>query len=161
MQVLELEMLVERAAAELESEGRFAMTRRFVQHGGVTVYEHCVRVAVLSCRLAAYTYIYCRPGRAGARRAAARLLLYDWHEKGRQPPAARLHHPRAALNNACADWELSPRERNIILRHMFPLTPVPPACREGWLVCMADKICAVHEMIYTRTRRLRPALARR
>ena len=53
MQVLELEMLVERAAAELESEGRFAMTRRFVQHGGVTVYEHCVRVAVLSCRLAA------------------------------------------------------------------------------------------------------------
>ena len=37
MQVLELEMLVERAAAELESEGRFAMTRRFVQHGVETL----------------------------------------------------------------------------------------------------------------------------
>ena len=42
---------------------------------------------------------------------------------------------------------------------MFPLTPVPPACREGWLVCLADKLCAVQEMVTTRTARLRPRRA--
>ena len=43
---------ITRTAAQLEREGRYARTRRFYQHGGVTVYAHCVRVAALSCRLA-------------------------------------------------------------------------------------------------------------
>ena len=79
MQVLELEMLVERAAAELESEGRFAMTRRFVQHGGVTVYEHCVRVAVLSCRLAAALGWEVDLGALVRGALLHDYFLYDWH----------------------------------------------------------------------------------
>ena len=39
------------------------------------------------------------------------------------------------------------RERNIIARHMFPLVPVPPTCREAWIVCLADKWCALRETI--------------
>ena len=38
------------------------------------------------------------------------------------------------------------RERNAILRHMFPLTPVPPCCRIGWLVCLTDKWCSLREI---------------
>lgn len=63
----------------------------------------------------------------------------------------RLHgftHPKRALINATADWNLSDRTQNIILRHMFPLTPVPPACREAWLVCLADKVCALAETFH-------------
>ena len=76
------------------------------------------------------------------------LLLYDWHEND---PSHRLHgftHPKRALINATADWNLSDRTQNIILRHMFPLTPVPPACREAWLVCLADKVCALAETFH-------------
>lgn len=36
-------------------------------------------------------------------------------------------------------------EREIIKKHMFPLTPIPPTCREACLVCLADKICAAKE----------------
>ena len=36
---------------------------------------------------------------------------------------------------------------------MFPLTPLPPRSREAWLVCLADKLCAVQEMAMTPARR--------
>ncbi len=33
---------------------------------------------------------------------------------------------------------------------MFPLVPVPPTCREAWIVCMADKWCALYETVAAR-----------
>lgn len=29
---------------------------------------------------------------------------------------------------------------------MFPLTVIPPSCVEGWVVCVADKLCATEEI---------------
>jgi len=74
-------------------------------------------------------------------------FLYDWHDPD---PSHRLHgfrHPFFALARAEEDFELTPRERNIIVRHMFPLVPVPPTCREAWIVCLADKWCALRETV--------------
>ena len=76
-------------------------------------------------------------------------FLYDWHDgKGRH-----LHgftHPECAFRNAEKDYTLSPRVKNIIIRHMFPLTPVSPTCTEAWIVCIADKICAIEETLFRR-----------
>ena len=72
-------------------------------------------------------------------------FLYDWHQKD---PSHRLHgfrHPKTALGNAQRDYYLNWKENNIIARHMFPLIPVPPQCREAWIVCLADKLCALGE----------------
>ena len=55
--------------------------------------------------------------------------------------------PFFALERAEEDFDLTPIERNIIARHMFPLVPIPPACREAWIVCLADKACALGETI--------------
>ena len=41
-------------------------------------------------------------------------------------------------------------ERDIIKRHMFPLNIRPPKYRESWIVCLADKICAVNEFFAAR-----------
>lgn len=160
MQVTDLDFEIAAVAARLEREGRYARTHNFVQHGGVSVYEHCVRVAALSCRLADAFGVEVDKDALIRGALLHDYFLYDWHEKD---DSHRLHgftHPRTALRNALEDWDLDEVEQNMILRHMFPLTPVPPACTEGWLVCLADKLCAIHEMVYTRTRRLRPALAR-
>ncbi len=54
------------------------------------------------------------------------------------------------LENAEKDYTLSPRVKNIIMRHMFPLTLVPPTCIEAWMVCIADKICAIEETLFRR-----------
>ena len=43
--------------------------------------------------------------------------------------------------------DISPKEENIILRHMFPLTPVPPKYKEGWVVTLCDKYCATRELL--------------
>ena len=74
-------------------------------------------------------------------------FLYDWHQKD---SAHRLHgfrHPKTALGNAQRDYHLNWKEKNIIARHMFPLIPVPPQCREAWIVCLADKWCALGETV--------------
>ncbi len=73
-------------------------------------------------------------------------FLYDWHEKAKWHKWHGFRHPYTAWKNAKAEFQLNRRETNIILRHMFPLTPVPPTCRESWLVCIADKICAMEEV---------------
>lgn len=144
---------VELAARALESQGRFGLTRGFIQHGDVSVHAHVLSVSRVSIAMADFL------GRAGVRVDRASLIrgallhdyfLYDWHDPD---PSHRLHgftHPFAALARAEEDFELTARERNIIARHMFPLVPVPPTCREAWIVCLADKACALHETIASR-----------
>jgi uncharacterized protein len=141
---------VDHAARQLAQAGRLDLTREFIQHGDVTVYAHVISVARASLSFAE------RLGRAGILVDRASLLrgallhdyfLYDWHDPN---PSHRLHgfrHPFFALARAEEDFELTPRERNIIVRHMFPLVPVPPTCREAWIVCLADKWCALRETV--------------
>jgi len=45
--------------------------------------------------------------------------------------------------------EISEKEYNIILRHMWPLTVIPPKYKEGWIVTFSDKYCAFLEVLYS------------
>ncbi len=42
---------------------------------------------------------------------------------------------------------LNQRTEKIIRRHMFPLTLLPPTNREGVIVSIADKYCAIKELV--------------
>lgn len=141
---------VELVARALEAQGRFGLTRGFIQHGDVTVHAHVLSVARTSLAMAdALKRFGIRVDRASLIRGALLhdYFLYDWHDPD---PSHRLHgftHPSTALARAQEDFDLTARERNIIVRHMFPLVPIPPTCREAWLVCTADKACALYETI--------------
>ena len=74
-------------------------------------------------------------------------FLYDWHQKDSSHRLHGFRHPKTALGNAQRDYHLNWKEKNIIARHMFPLIPVPPQCREAWIVCLADKWCALGETV--------------
>lgn len=140
-------------ARVLEREGRLGLTRAFIQHGDVTVYAHVISVAHASVAAAdTLERVGVRMDRASLVRGALLhdYFLYDWHDPD---PSHRLHgfrHPFFALARAEEDFDLTPRERNIIVRHMFPLVPVPPTCREAWVVCLADKWCALRETVQGR-----------
>lgn len=140
-----IEARVAAAAARLEKEGRYTATRRCIQHGKVSVYAHCVSVADTACVLAETLHLRVNE-RALIRGALLHdYFLYDWHDKANGHHWHGFTHPGTALHNASEDWKLTPVEREIIKKHMFPLTPIPPTCREAWLVCLADKICAAKE----------------
>ena len=135
-----IEARVAAAAARLEKEGRYTATRRCIQHGKVSVYAHCVSVADTACVLAETLHLRVNE-RALIRGALLHdYFLYDWHDKANGHHWHGFTHPGTALHNASEDWKLTPVEREIIKKHMFPLTPIPPTCREAWLVCLADKI---------------------
>ena len=70
------------------------------------------------------------------------LYLYDSRDKSAHPGWQCFDHPRAAAQNAQALTELSPKERNIILSHMWPLGGALPRSPEAWLVDLVDTICA-------------------
>ena len=63
--------------------------------------------------------------------------------------------PIYAADNSARTFDISEKEWNAILTHMFPLGPVPKN-REAWIITMADKICASLELCH-----IAVALARR
>ena len=135
----------------LSKEGRLAQTTDYIQHGTVSVYEHCLSVTRCSCHIARLLRIPI-DRRSLIRGALLHdYFLYDWHEKNGGHRLHGFHHPARALKNAREDFDLTNVESNIILRHMFPLVPVPPTCREGWIVCLADKVCATKETLFCRS----------
>ena len=71
------------------------------------------------------------------------FYLYDWHEAA--PPFHGYRHPFCAVREAEARFQLNPVERDIIKKHMFPLTPFPPVNLESRIVCYADKASAVED----------------
>ena len=117
---------------------------QYVQHGEISCLDHSLYVSYTS-------FLICR--RLGLDYSAAArggllhdFFLYDWHA----PKATRkgwhaFTHPYAALENAEKHFEMSARERDIIIKHMWPVTLAFPRYRESYIVMLIDKYCAVME----------------
>lgn len=138
LQVLQL-------AEKLEGESRLGMERRYYQHGVTTIFQHSINVACVSCKIAEKYHLDVDYYALIRGALLHDYFLYDWHVKDRSHRFHGFTHPRRALENADKEFQLTETERNMIYCHMFPLTPIPPSTREAWIVCVADKICALSE----------------
>ena len=138
---------------ELAMQGRFYEEKEAMQHGSTTIYRHSVHVAYVSLFLMEKWQFPMDEASLVKGALLHDYFLYDWHENDASHRLHGFRHPGTALRNATRDYALNQREKNTIARHMFPLTPIPPQCREAWLVCLADKWCAMEET-------LRPAYRR-
>ena len=121
--------------------------RNFTQHRGTTVYEHSIGVAYTSYFIAKHMPFSFREASLVKGALLHDYFLYDWHEKDDSHKWHGFCHPKIAKEKAESDFGLTKVEANIICRHMFPLTPIPPRYKEGFLVSIMDKICAVYEML--------------
>ncbi len=123
------------------------LTKTFTQHGEVSVFAHSMAVAAYSKKLADKLHIKCDSESLIRGAMLHDFFLYDWHETSNIGDG--LHgfaHPYTASKNAVREFDLSPRELDIIRKHMWPLTITKlPKYRESWLVCAVDKYCSVLE----------------
>ena len=124
------------------------------QHAkGFSCFHHSALVSYWSWRLTAALGL---DARAAARGGLLHdLYLYDW--TGQRAPNGRWHgteHPREALRNAEALFDLTEKEKDIIAKHMWPLTLAPYGSWESLVVSCVDKVSAVAELL-----RLTPAAA--
>ena len=123
----------------------FAKSDDFTQHGDVSVMEHSISVTCLCVYLARKTHLKF-DYQALVRGALLHdYFLYDWHKKDSKHRLHGYRHADKALKNAADDYAISPIEAQMIARHMFPLNIKPPRSREGVILCIADKICAIKE----------------
>ena len=121
----------------------------YIQHGEIDCYEHSLAVAYM-CVYLARKFRLRVDLRSVVRGALLHdYFLYDWHDDVAWHRLHGYHHARTSLITACKDFPMNRTEKQIIIRHMFPLNISRfPNSKEAALVCMADKICATIETVH-------------
>ena len=75
------------------------------------------------------------------------FFLYDWRIKNGRKGLHAFTHGKTACKNASELFELSEKEKDMIIKHMWPVTPQFPKSKEGFILTFIDKHCALAEAI--------------
>ena len=119
--------------------------QNYRQHYNTSCYQHCLNVSY-------YTYLICKKlhlDYVSAARAGMLhdLFLYDWRKKQKNKGLHAFSHPKSAFDNAAKLFELNDVEKDIILKHMWPVTIALPKYKESYIITLTDKFSAVIETI--------------
>lgn len=117
----------------------------FEQHCHTSRFQHSLNVSYysfLACKVLGLDY------RSAARGGLLHdLFLYDWREvRGKAPQNHACWHPKVALNNAQKICDLNKVEKDIIVKHMWPVSIKFPRYAESYIVTLVDKYCASVEV---------------
>jgi len=116
----------------------------FIQHFCHSRLKHSMDVAYYSFFIAK---VFGWDARSTARAGLLHdLFLYDRYNEDCDHKNHTKNHPIIALENARKITELNDIEANIIRRHMWLATLVPPRYKEGYIVTFVDKYCAAKEL---------------
>ena len=146
-----MEIEFDNAVRDLVALPEVQQLRRYTHHRHTNRYIHTMRVARLSFRVAKRLGL-------DARAAARGAVLHDlfFHDRSCRPENYRgpvvLRHPEEAAENAKRLIALSPKEENIILSHMWPMSRHAPHSPEAVLVNLADDLVAVDDLRQKRTK---------
>lgn len=121
--------------------------KQFRHHHYTTRFQHSLNVSY-------YNYLLCRFFRWDAVSAARAGLLHDLYfyetaayERTDSPDlkSHSAHHPEVAVQNAAVRFPLNPRERDMIAKHMWPVTRQMPHYKESYAITFVDKYAAILE----------------
>lgn len=120
--------------------------RDYIQHCDTDCYEHCLEVAYNN-------FCICKKLGLDARSAARGgmlhdLFLYDWrlHSKKTGDRLHAITHPVAAYHNASKLFRLNDVEKEVIAKHMWPVSVFLPRHAETYVICLTDKYCGSREI---------------
>ena len=75
--------------------------------------------------------------------------LYDWHIPESHHRLHGFFHPGVSLKMSEEHFKLSVIEKDVIRKHMFPLTFFMPKYKATWYVVFYDKLWAVKELLWS------------
>ncbi len=134
---------------DIAENDNFSGLKDHEQHHHSTRFAHCEAVAF-------YTYLLCKRYKLDYISAARGAMLHDfyfynWRNKhvDGQKKFHLFRHPKIALQNAEDIFELNDMEKDIIVKHMWPITIIPPKFKEGYIVTLVDKYCATRDFFKT------------
>ena len=136
MNVCEFESIIQ----EIKTHKEFLKLKN-MRHHGMTRFEHSYRVSY-------YTYMITKKLHLDYISATRAALLHDFFtsEVEEESSMNRLRkHPDIAVENAKKYFEINNLEEDIIKKHMFPITMVPPKYLESWIVDFIDDVSAIYE----------------
>ena len=120
--------------------------KKYRQHYNVNCFYHCLFVSYntyLICMK--HNFDYVSAARAGMLHD---FFLYDWHDDKKKINRKGLHaftHGKCAYQNANKIFKLNDKEKDIIQKHMWPITPSIPKYRETFIITYVDKIVTMNE----------------
>lgn len=118
----------------------------YKHHYAYTRFEHGLSVAYYSYIICKFLHLdYQSVARAGLLHD---LFFYDCENKLTRPKQHIHNHPKLALQNAEKLFSLNDREKDIILKHMWPITLSRPKYWESFIITFVDKYCALKEWSY-------------
>jgi len=110
--------------------------KKYKQHANINCFEHSIYVAFVSFRVCERLGFDSKSASRGG--ILHDFFLYDWHAGGRLNNWHGFTHPKIALNNASKYFDLNNIEKDIIEKHMWPLTIKRPKYKEALVVCLVD-----------------------
>lgn len=141
---------LEEIIAFLSENTQFDETKNFIQHGNTSVYTHVISVAKKSIEIAEKYNLKVDMDSMIRGALLHDYFLYDWHDGKRERWIHGFTHPMKAYKNAKSEINLNRLERDIIIKHMFPLTILPPRYLESWIVTYSDKYVSAVETVSSR-----------
>lgn len=150
---IEEDIEFERIIKEIDDSEVFQKTKDIIHHCS-NRYDHCKRVAY-------YTYLISKKLHLSYEEATRAAMLHDFFLVDNKDITFKdkyvtlVNHPKYALAFSEKHFNLTNKEKDIIVTHMFPIAPTRvPKYLESWIVNLVDDYVALKEEIYDKKRRL-------
>lgn len=141
---------------EIDEHEEFLKLKDYYHHNS-SIYIHVQEVAYLSYRICKLLKLDHHSAARGA--LLHDFFLYDWRNHDVPDlPRHKYHgieHPAIALANARKHFSVNEIEADIIRKHMWPLTLVPPKYKESFIVSFADKYLSSKEFLSEYKKRIK------
>lgn len=143
------EISFNRIYSDIVNHPEYKKLKLFNHHKDSSIFDHNIKVAWISYNIGKRLNLKINEITKGA--LLHDFFLYDWRYE--KPKSGKLHgfeHPKESLDNSLKYFSpLTSIEKDIILKHMWPLTITPPRYVESFVVCIVDKVVATQEFIFT------------
>ena len=129
---------------EILNKEKVQQMKKYRQHYNINCFYHCLFVSY-------NTYLICKKHNLDYISAAKAgmvhdLFLYDWRKRERGRKGLHAYtHGKTAFKEASEILNLNDKEKDMIIKHMWPVTLAIPKYKETFILTFVDKYFAIAE----------------